>query len=67
MRRLRVIQASNGFLDLVAGKAEEMAAIVQELMDDTAMNESGGTLFGSDEVDREQEEKASEGGPWHDL
>jgi hypothetical protein len=47
----------------MARKAEEMTAVVEELMDIHARDERCGALLGADEVDCKQEKKAAEDGP----
>jgi hypothetical protein len=59
---MRVIEAS-----LVAGKTEEMTAVVCELVDLVALNERSSTLFRADKVDRQQHQKSRENRPWQNV
>ena len=42
----------------MAGEAEEVASVVDELVEGAAVHEAGGALLGADEVEDEQKEKA---------
>ena len=52
---------------LVAREAEKVAAVMQEFMNHVAGNEKSGALFGSDEVNGEERQKAAEHSPWQNL
>jgi hypothetical protein len=44
---------------LVAGKAEQMASIVDELVNRTAVDEGSGTLFCANKIDQEQHQQTA--------
>ena len=46
----------------MAGKAKQMTAVVDELMDRHARENRGGALFNPDKVDHEEQENAPEQG-----
>ena len=50
----------------VAGKADQMAPVVNEFVHVHAGDEAGGTLFRADEIDRQQQDGA-EDGPWQQF
>jgi len=50
-------------LKLVAGKAEQMASVVEELMDGAAVDQRGRTLLRTDEVDRQQHQQTAKERP----
>jgi hypothetical protein len=54
-------------IDLVAGEAEKMASVVDEFVDSSAVHKRSGSLFGTDEVDREQHHKAAKDRPRQKL
>jgi hypothetical protein len=52
---------------LVAGKAKEMASVMDELMNHAAVNQGGGSLFGTHEVDQKQHQQTAEQSPRQQL
>jgi hypothetical protein len=60
-----MIKAS--YLSLVAGKAEQMATIVKEFVDGSAVDERRRSLLRTDEIDRQQHQEATEDCPGHKL
>jgi hypothetical protein len=48
---------------LVAGKAKEMASVMDELVYHSALNQGGGSLFGTHEVDEKQHQQTAEQNP----
>src|SRR5439155_16585231 len=51
----------------VAGEAEQVPAVVGELVHPVPRNQGGGALFGADEVDRHHRQKQAEDGPGQQL
>jgi hypothetical protein len=39
---------------LVAGKAKEMASVMDELVNHSAVNQGSGSLFGTNEIDEKE-------------
>jgi hypothetical protein len=54
-------------MSLVAGEAEQMTPVVEELVDSAAMDEGGGSLLCADEVEREKHHKTAEECPGQKL
>jgi hypothetical protein len=52
---------------LVAGKAKEMASVMDELMNHAAVNQGSGSLFGTHEVDQKQHQQTAEQSPRQQL
>jgi hypothetical protein len=48
---------------LVAREAEKMASIVDEFVNNAAMNQGSGSLFGAHEVDQKQHQQTAEQSP----
>src|SRR5689334_12381524 len=60
MRNVRIISVV--LRRSVAGEAEEVATVVHELVDVVAVDDRRGALFGTDEVEEDQHEQATEDG-----
>lgn len=60
-----MIKAS--YLPLVAGKAEQMATVVKEFVDRAAVDERGGSLLRTDEIDRQEHQETAEDRPRQKL
>jgi hypothetical protein len=52
---------------LVAGEAKQMAAIMKKLVDGAAVDQRGGALLRTDEIDRQQHQEPAEDGPGQKL
>src|SRR2546421_5443899 len=63
-RRLRAVMATTR---LVAGEAEQVPAVVGELVHPLAGHERGGALLGTDEIDRHHGQQQAEDGPGQQL
>jgi hypothetical protein len=48
---------------LVAREAEKMASVVDEFVNNAAMNQGSGSLFGTYEVDQKQHQQTAEQSP----
>src|SRR6202034_699484 len=58
---------ASGALALVAGKTQQMTCVMDELMHAHAIEDRGGTLFGTHEVHGDSHDDDTEDGPGHDL
>src|SRR2546423_11216114 len=63
-RRLRAVMATTR---LVAGEAEQVPAVVGELVHPLAGHERGGALLGTDEIDRHHGQQQAGDGPGQQL
>lgn len=51
----------------MAGEAEQVTAVMDELVDIHALEQREGTLFGADEVQQDERDQAAENGPRDDI